>query len=220
MSDWLLNGRPVLAGRVTAPLSGRWHAELVIDTLDGVSGAAELVIGGVRWAGTTYRSGIEADTCFAGLVGGTRGLDRRVDARSWHGLQPARGLVQELLSEVGEVLYEGSGAELDVHLPRWSRVECPADHALAQLVDAIGARWRMTIDGSVWIGTETWPELILPDAVRAELLGTEPRAGRATYSLPGAYLLPGQTFEGRRVGAVVYELAGGVDRAKVWWTDG
>lgn len=220
MSDWTLNGHPVLAGEITAPLTGRWVADLAVDASEALSGAVVLLVGGVRWAGTIYRGGVTQDTATVRVVGGTGGLDRTVTARSWQGLQPARGLVQELLSEVGEALYDGSGAELDTNLARWSRLDGPAHHALAGLARAVGARWRLTIDGTVWVGTETWPELVLPEDTRAELLADDPRRGATSYSLPGAWVVPGQTFEGRRVGAVRYELADRRDRLTVWWADG
>lgn len=217
MSDWTLNGYPVLAGEITAPLTGRWVADLAVDVPEALTGAVELRVGGVRWAGAVVRGGVEADTAHVRVVGGTGGLDRTVLARSWQGLQPVRGLVQELLAEVGEVLDAGSGTELDANLPRWSRLDGPAHHALADLARAAGARWRLTIDGAVWIGTESWPELVLPDDVVPELLATNPRQGTATYRLPGAWVAPGQTFEGRRVGAVRYVLADRRDRLTVWW---
>lgn len=218
MSDWTVNGAPVLRGRIAAPLLGRWVADLELDADDAPAGAIELRVGGVAWAGALHRGGLDEGVWKGRVVGGAGGLDATVPARSWRGLQPARGLVVELLGEAGEALDAASAIEAS--LPRWSRVEGPARRALDALVRAVGLRWRVTTAGAVWVGAETWPELTLPEGVAAELLAVDPALGTSTYSLPGAYLLPGQTFEGRRVGGVVYELAGDRDRVTVWWCDG
>lgn len=218
MSDWTLNGRPVLRGTITVPLGGRWVADLAVDAPEGIAGAVELEVGGVRWRGTVHRGGVDEDVWQGRVVGGAGGLDRPVLARAWDGLQPARGLLVELLSEVGEVLSGTSGDAVNVNLARWTRLDMPAHHALADLVRAVGARWRVLFDGSVWVGVETWPEFVLPEDARAELLSTDSRTGTSTYALPGAYVQPGRVFEGRRVGSVAYELAGDRDRVRVWWT--
>lgn len=222
MSDWNLNGHPVLRGTVTAPLTGRWVADLEADTSELLSGAVELRIGGVAWRGFVARGTSDADsTTWRGrIVGGAGGLERPVPARAWHGLQPARGLITDLLAEAGEVLAASSTAEIDANLPRWCRLAQPAHQALADLARAVGCSWRVTSDGAVRVGIETWPELVLPDDVSAELLTTDPRTGAAVYALPGAWVAPGSTFEGRRVGGAVYRLDGDADRVHVWWADG
>lgn len=222
MSDWTLNGLPVLRGTVTAPLEGRWLADLEVDATEALTGRVELRIGGVAWVGTVYRGGLDGtrSTWCGRIVGGAGGLDRPVSARSWQGLQPARGLVNELLTDVGETLSPSSTAESDTNLPRWTRFDGTAHRALADLARAVGCRWRVTSEGTVWVGVDTWPELVLPEGVAAELLTTDPRAGTAVYALPGAYVAPGATFEGRRVGGVVYRLADAADRVHVWWADG
>lgn len=217
MSDWTLNGAPVLSGRVVAPLLGRWVVDLEVDADDAPTAAAELRVGGVAWVGTVHRGGLD-EGVWRGRIVGAAGLDTIVPARSWRGLQPARGLVVELLGDVGATLDDASA--IDAALPRWSRVEGRASRALSELARAAGVRWRVSPSGPVWVGVDTWPELTLPDGVTAEPLDTDPVQGAAVYGLPGAYLLPGQTFEGRRVGGVVYELAGERDRVTVWWCDG
>lgn len=217
MSDWTFNGFGVLRAQLVVPLTGRWVADLEVDATEPITGRVTLTIGGVSWLGNVLRGGVEADTWSGRVVGGAGGLDRPVVARSWQGLQPARGLVTELLTEVGEVLSVSSSADVDANLPRWSRIDGPAHHALADLALAVGARWRMLPEGEVWIGVETWPELTLPEDAPAELLATDPRAGTSTLAFVGSYILPGQTFQGRRVGGVTYRLDDQRDRAVVWW---
>lgn len=220
MSDWTLNGIPVTSGTLRAPLSGRWVASFLVDTDEALSGAVELRIGGVAWRGSVFRGGGDGSGLWRGIVvGGSGGLDRRLDARSWVGLQPARGILVELLTEAGEILSPSSTAEVDTNVARWSRVEGPAHRALADIASVVGARWRLTPEGTVWVGVDLWPELVLPEGVEAELLEADPAGGKATYALPGSWILPGATFEGRRVGGVTYALDGGADSATVWWVD-
>lgn len=220
MSDWTCNGFPVVRAVVQAPLGGRWVADLEVDTGEAIAGAAALSIGGVAWIGTVLRGGVDAGDVWHGrVVGGARGLDRPVTARSWNGLQPGRGLITDLLAEVGETLSDASTAEVDANLSRWSRFDMPADRALADLARSLGCTWRVTTEGTVWVGVETWPELVLPEGVEAEALATDPRTGASVYSMPGAYVTPGSTFERRRVGGVVYRLDDGTDRAHVMFID-
>lgn len=221
MSDWTANAFPVLRGELSAPLSGRWIADLEVDASEALSGAVEIRIGGVAWRGTVWRGALDdgADVWRGRIVGGSGGLDRPVTARSWLGLQPARGLLVELLTEVDESLSPSSTAEIDTNVARWSRVEGPAHRALADLASVVGARWRLTSEGTVWVGSETWPELVLPEGAEAELLSTDPMLGVSTYALPGAYISPGCIFEGRRVAGVVYDLEDAVERARVFFLD-
>jgi hypothetical protein len=219
VSDWTCAGAPVLRAELRAPLHGRWIADVEVDTSEALTGAVEVRIGGVAWRGTVLRGGIDgADVWKGRIVGGAGGLDQPVTARSWLGLQPARGLFVELLTEVGETLSPSSGAPVDTDLARWSRVDCTAHRALADLASVVGARWRLTPEGTVWVGLETWPELVLPEGVTAEPLSVNPRMASAVYALPGSWILPGTVFEGRRVGGVVYRLDG-ADRAHVYFTD-
>ena len=220
MSDWTLNGLPVLRASLHAPLQGRWTADVEVDTDDALTGPVDLMVGGVLWRAAVLRGGLGQGTWRARLVGGTGGLDLPVAARAWQGLQAARGLVVELLTEVGETLDAGSGDELTTTLPRWSRVDTIAHRALADLAGAVDARWRVTPEGAVWVGTETWPEIILPDGVQVETLDDDPRRGVSVCSVPGGWITPGRSLDGRRIGAVAYELTPERDRLTVWWVDG
>lgn len=216
MSDWSLNDLPLLRAQLVAPLTGRWTADLEVDTDTDITGPVVLTIGAVQRRGTVFRGGLDEGKWCGRIVGGANGLDRPVTARSWQGSQSARGLVTELLRELGEVLSDSSGPELDTNIPRWSRIDGPGHHALADLVRAVGARWRITPEGAVWIGTESWPELITPEGDLTELLEVDPRAGSSTFAVSSGYVLPGQTFEGLRVGGLVYSLDDGHDRVTVW----
>lgn len=218
--DWSISGRPALAARLLAPLAGRWVADLEADTDEPITGAVEVLGGGAAWRGAVLRGGVTDGRWHGRVVGGAGGLDRVVPPASWQGLQAARGLVDELLGPLGETLDAGAGPELERTLPRWTRVEGVAHRALADLAAAVGARWRVTPGGTVWVGAETWPERVLAEGETAELLDEDPRLGSALYALSGAWLAPGVVLEGRRVGGVLYELRGDVDRAEVWWADG
>lgn len=215
--DWRLAGASVLRGRLTVPLNGAWLADLDVDAAEAPSGSVVLTVGGSRWVGTVHRGGVAAGRWSGRVVGGAGGLHRAVPARAWQGLQPARGLLVELLGEVGEALAPTSTAEVSANVPRWTRLATTADRALADLAGYLGCRWRVRPEGDVWVGIDAWGAVEFAEGSLVELIDEDPRSGAAVYVLPEARVLPGMTFEGRRVGGVVYDLDGARERATVWW---
>lgn len=218
--DWRLEGASVLRGRLTVPLGGAWVADLEVDTaeplLGAVTRAVTLAVGTTSWNGMVFRGGVTGDRWSGRIVGGAGGLRLPVEARAWQGLQPARGLLVELLADVGETLAPTSTSEVATNLPRWSRCATTADRALADLAAHLGCRWRVRPEGDVWVGVDAWAPVEFPDGSVVELLDVDPRTDAAVYALPEARVLPGTTFDGRRVGGVVYDLDGPRERVTVW----
>jgi hypothetical protein len=206
MSFATLAGYPILSGSVTLPRQGVWHADLVIDADAAPSGPAALGLGAaLTLQGTVQRSGIFAGEVRVRVVGG-KGLLQTELSPQWYVGAPVSVPLRDLVEGAGEVLSStcDTGVLGTVLEPGWARLSGEAGVALGQLLEGLGATWRVLPDGSVWVGPETWPaasgmaDLVVLDDDGSDALMV------ATTEAPT--LLPGQTLQGRRVSAVEYSV--------------
>jgi hypothetical protein len=112
----------------------------------------------------------------------------------------------QLLAAAGEVLAPStSTALLDRLLPRWTRQGGPAGAQIEALARVLGVGWRVLPEGGVWLGERPAPLVLPPEAT---LLRRRPLPGVIEVALPRPWaLVPGGTFEGRRVGSVAVSLS-------------
>ncbi len=197
------NGIPVVSANLTFPRIGTWVADVLVDTDQGLAGAVELDIGGLVLKGSVWRSGVTITRTQARVVGGARGLGVQLKSRFYRQV-PARIVLNDLLSEAGERLSSTSDPTLlSRNLSAWARFELPASDCLRALVDdELAACWRVLPDGSVWVGTEQWPETSAPYTV----LGERRELGQVDVGCSGALVLPGTTIGGRRVSHAFYTV--------------
>lgn len=213
------NGYPVLQGRIVRPFEGRWSAALQVDTDTALASPVELLDtdSDFRAVASVRRGGVFLDTGHVRLVAGAGGLLEEVPARSYRTV-PARLVLAQLLAETGEALSERADAGLlATLLPYWTRPAGTADRALARLVTHLGATWRADLDGTVWIGTDTWPIVELEGA-----LEEDPAAGRCELG-PAALeedIAPGMLLLDRRVSTVVWTIRPERLRCTVTFLDG
>lgn len=215
MSHTTLSGFEVLDGHVSLPRHGVWHADLVLDDTEGqtLPTAVTLQVGdSLSLVGTVVRGGEWQGRRSVRVVGGAGGLSTELTGR-WYAGAPFRLPIRDTLEEAGEKLSTTSSDDvLDVTAtPGWSRTGGPACDALHRLVGDAGATWRVLPDGTVWVGTETWPNASpIDDNV---ITADAPTSGRLSFATERPTLLPGQTLNGRRVSYV--ELAITSDRIRV-----
>ena len=213
MAEATLNGFDVTAGTLTWGRTGAWVLDVDVDTETALAGAVPLAVGtnGPTFAGTVFR-GANWQLRWSGrIVGGGGGLRTQVPARQYRGV-PARTVVSDLLTEVGEQL-DPSSAGLDAMLACWARRGSTAAEALALLVDALGTTWSMNPAGQIRVGDPAWSAF----TGDAELLEENVRMGTATYAMDLPVLCPGATLGGQRVSAVVYTFEAQALRAEVWF---
>ncbi|HEU4403798.1 MAG TPA: hypothetical protein VFS43_00680 [Polyangiaceae bacterium] len=208
-----LAGAPVLAGTVRLPLYGRWVARLEVDADAAPSGpvALSLGAGALSLAGAVYAGEARYGRWRGVVVGGRGGLHRELPGRDYRNV-PARLVAEGALAEAGEALSPASGAELAKPLPRWVRCAGPAVAAFEGVLEPLGLGWRVVPDGTVWAGTESWPA----SKATGDLLDVGGSGLCRAYALDAPLLLPGETFDGARVGLVVHTLTGGASRTNVW----
>ncbi len=214
------NGFPVMGLTFTRYFRGRWVCDLDVGSEEALTSPVTITDTASDFVaiGSVYRGGEHLDQAFTRVVGGAGGLREQLRARSYRAV-PARVPIMQVLSETGEALAKTADAVLlRTLLPYWSRVGGLGELALTALTTKLGATWRTLLDGTVWIGTDTWPAIALED----EPLERHLREGR--YSV-GAEALdpaiaPGVLLFDRRVSTVIWTATPKTTRAEVCFFDG
>jgi hypothetical protein len=214
------NGYPVLSGRLVRPLEGRWTATLHVDTDTALAGPVELLDSdsAFRAVGAVHRGGVHLEAGWVRLVAGTGGLLETVPARAYRGV-PARIVVSQLLTEVGETLADDADAALlATLLPSWMRATGAAAGALGRLVTHLGVTWRAHLEGEIWIGTDAWPTVELEEDPLEEF----PAEGRVELGAEAIdqRIAPGTLLFDRRVSSAVWAFDAKRTRCSVTYLDG
>lgn len=216
MSTGKANGLTLLLGSIRVPRVGVWVAEIELDGDDAskVSGAVTIELGATTWKGTAIESGAFSGRLKARILGGSAGL-RKPTKPKFYASIPARVVVGDLLAEGGETLSSTSdAAKLGTILPFWTRPAGTVSEGLENVLDEIGASWRVLPDGTVWIGTETWPNAQVKDVhVESE----DPKDSKMVIGSEDPSLVPGTTFQGRKVSRVEHDIAPGKTRTTAFF---
>lgn len=213
------NGLLVLEASIKTPRVGAWRAELELDGDDAskASGTVTLEVGSVTWTGKAVESGAFVGRVKVNLVGGAGGLGKPAKARFYHAI-PARTVLEDLLAEGGERLSPTSdAAKLGTILPFWTRPAGTVSEGLENVLEAIGAVWRVLADGAIWIGVETWPK---SSPANVEVESESPQESKIVFASDEPTLLPGTTFRDRKVSRVEHSITGGKTRTTAWFETG
>ena len=215
------NGFTLLEATVTLPRTGVWHADLVVDTgtVSNVTGAVSLslVDGQLVLAGTSYRPPLLwRGVTHVRIAAGKAGMGTLLSPQGYTHA-PAKVIVTDILSGAGESL-SSTSVSLSQRTT-WARLEETAGTALQAIADELDLTWRSLPDGTVWVGTETWPASPLTDF---QVLEAAPEDSRLQIVASGPTLLPGQTLKaaalgGPNVGRVVYQVRDDNIRAEVFF---
>jgi hypothetical protein len=215
-----VNGLPAISAELTVPRVGVWYADVSLvrsGEATTLAGVVTLEVGNTTWMGTVRRAGENRGIITARIVGGADGLMKEVPARAYQGV-PVRLPIEELLSEVGEVISPTSDATiLSAVLQQWSRSAGGAGSALRALLEIAGAStWRVLPDGTLWIGSESWPASALADYT---YLSHTPCTGFIEIVAWEPKVYPGEVFRERRVSAVTHRWNAQQLRTRVWFED-
>lgn len=216
-----LNGLGVVRGVIHMPLLGAWTADLVVDTPNDIAGAVTLALdGGLTLQGFASRGGNFLDTEYVRVIGGAGGLGKQ--ARIQHYQRTSvRGVVGDLLRTAGERLSStASASTLGRGLTAWTQRGQLVGAALTSIVsdrrNAGGTAWRVLPDGSIWLGTETWPDSGLAAPADYQELVALPSEGWVEFGFEVPRIAPGVSLEGRRVAFVEHTISGEAVRTKAW----
>lgn len=216
-----LNGAPVFHGTICIPRVGAWTADLAVDKQEAIAGACQLVIdGGLTLVGTADRTGVWQDTARVNLVAGANGLRKVAKARHYR-RTTLKLVLQDLLAAAGERLSATADAgTLGLTFPAWVTCAQPIGAMVAALLEdtriPAATAWRMLPDGTLWVGTETWPDSGLVNLTDYQDLAEAPEEATVELGVEAPRLLPGTLLGGRRVSYVVHRIDGSGARTSVW----
>jgi hypothetical protein len=209
-----LNGFTVVRGTLAMPRIGVWSARLTLDADDLPRGPATLAIGDppVTLTATVVRPALQGAAAEVLLVGGAGGFSKIIPPKDYQDV-PLRVVLADLLSEAGERLSPSSDPNLgSLHLPRWTRMGGPARDAIVQLAETLGVSWRVLPDGTTYVGRETYPT----SPSKGEVLERVSEEDLMIVATESVDILPGETFEGRRVSYVEYAISPASIRSTLW----
>lgn len=210
------NGFAVTDGAVVLPRAGAWHADLIIDCTDVLTGKVEIRVGDSgTLKGAVSRASIYQGMLRARVVAGADGL--RKDATPKHYTTPTVGIVlADLAKGAGEAVSGTAAASvLGVQLEHWTTVAMPTGEAISLLLEraAAGTTWRLLADGTIWAGSETWPDSGIPDTIE---VGEVPEDAVVELGLVSPWVLPGTSVGGRKVDLAELAITGGAVKARIW----
>ena len=213
--------RDVARGTITLPRVGNWIANLTVNADGPATGAAVATLDGVDMPAHIQKAEMVAGMLEVRLVGGNGGLGKPARPNHYKGAT-VRHTFMDLEQDVGEVpaLKASDTAVLDQPLKAWTSLAVPTGELLQALADTAtelmgqDVSWRVLYDGTVWLGTETWPAcpadvriLDIDGANSSQLLGTDALG-----------IWPGTTIGSRRIDSVVHQV-GGQNRSTVYWAE-
>ena len=214
MSELVVNGAPVVSAVIEAHREGAWTADLVIDSETAPSGVVDVTdaSGTVLLRGRVLRSEAPFGRAEVRLVGGVGALATVLPPRYYRGAT-VRTILADIARETGSTLADDLGAEASRELAAWVRVG--GDDAVAAIRHLLraalpaGWTWRARYDGSLWLGADSWPDVIAPEV---EVVDRRPARGelvvRAATVAELLAIEPGMVFEGLDVTSVRIDASG------------
>jgi hypothetical protein len=200
-------GADALRWRLHIPGRRAWWAWLELDTDTAPSGQVTIAAaGGLSLVGTVQQpTGVFLDAAHVRIVGGAGGLSKTISPAAYENALLGDPL-RSILNAVGERLAaSSSSAALSVLLRKWTLTATTASRAIDELCFAASSAtgqqigWRVLADGTVWIGSESWPAQDLADD--DDVLEQYPSEGRYVIGGTTPSLLPGVDLAG--VGKVI-----------------
>jgi hypothetical protein len=199
------NGQPVLEALGRRRRVGAWRFDLLVDDPEALAGKVTLDVNGgaMTFVGTAVRSAVFSDTNHVQLIAGNGGLNTPGTPRHYNGTTVG-GVLSDLLGDAREALSATADASvLGQPLAAWTTAATPVATLIGLLLAAgsPGAVWRSLPDGTVWVGNETWPDAGI-DSSLYQVFEDNAENSSMLVGCDAPFLLPGTTFEGRKVSYV------------------
>lgn len=164
MSLVTANGIDVVEAHILQPRVGVWTADLAIDSADALNAGDSVSIAannGITYAGTVMpgRSAVFIGMASVRVAGGAGGMSKPATPQYYQGAKVS-DIVGGLLNDAGETLASSADQTLlNTVVDSWLVLKQPVSRALTVLLDKLapGYSWRALVDGSLWIGQESWP---------------------------------------------------------------
>lgn len=209
------NGKTILRATLLVPRRGVWQAIVSVEAEDttDLTENVDLAFGDATWTGHARRAGAHHGRVELLVVGGAGGLEQELEPRYYVDAQ-ARLPLGDLMRETGETLSSDVSADVTgALLSRWTRARGRGGALLSDLAGVLGVDWRILTDGTVWLGTETWPDVELEH----DVVGEAPAHDQAELAVDAPTLTAGVTLGGRRVSYVQHTIEPARTRSAVWY---
>ncbi len=217
MAIVVAGGHVAFGGTILLPRVGVWTADLELDATADVAGAITIeVAAGPTFKGTVVSGQLAYGHLCARVVGGAAGLNKQAVPKHYVGAT-IRTVLADLVRTAGETLSDTiDPALLTRPLAGWTTLRMTVGETLAALVGSgmpAGSAWRILPDGTLWVGTETWPD---SDVMEWRELDRQPREGRLELGLDSPALLPATVLGSDRIDYVAHRIDAQGARATAW----
>jgi hypothetical protein len=216
-----VNGAAIFIGVIEIPRVGAWSADLSVDQTTAVTGACTIAItGGLTLVGTAHRTGVWQDTARLRVVGGADGLGKPAKPRHYRQTR-LQVVLSDVLATAGEKLSPASSAAvLGLTFPHWATIGQSCGSMVAAMLGddrlPTTTAWRVLADGTLWVGTETWPDSGLKNLDDYQDLYESPADGWLDLGVEAPSLLPGTLLGGSTVSYVEHTITGDSARTRAW----
>ena len=196
MADASVGSSGIVNGSLLIKRRGNWT--LYANDLDGDDAPSGVV--SCEWLGTqllghVLRSGKADGAVDAVITGGRTEHSKRLSAAMYDYQVPVFMILQAIITEQGEQASATISVDLLKRtLPRYTKVAGTFGQQLDQLADALGCVWRILLDGSLWIGVDTFAAAAAFDHVLSA--DWRPGSSRLLIEPDAVGLLPGQSYSG------------------------
>ena len=220
MAIVVINGLTAYSASMVSPRQGVWQLDARVDDPTAISGAASVTFGARTLKGTVVRGGQFAGVDQVRILAGAGGMGTLASPQDY--TAPTVGQVLgDLLGAAGETLSgTADGDVLGAELAGWTTTARPVGEQISELlsVGAPGAVWRVLDDGTVWVGTDSFPASPLSPSVY-EVTERWIEENSLEVALDAPTPLVATTFEGGKVDAVQDDVPHiGPMRTRVWFT--
>lgn len=198
-----LAGKPVLTATLALPALGAWTCDAVVSSDTDITGRVALQEGSLVYSGTVKRGGVLSGRWTGRIVGGAGGLEIDAGPRAYQNTTLGVVLDDALAGGGEKRAGDSNPALLALALPQWLRAGTVAD-ALGALIVGLGqSGWRVKRDGTIWVGTDTYPAKKIPHV----LINRHDESKHWLIAPESTELGPAVLFEGRRVRQVIHRLS-------------
>lgn len=205
---------PVYKFEQNLPLNGAWTLDLEVQDINNSISAGSNVnvsvneAGGLSFSGTIAdkRSGQFLNTNYCRVVGGKNGLTKIPKQRQF-AKALTKDVITYLLQSAGETLSTTSNYNNTSLTFYTINGEDNISNQLTKLLQTIGnnIHWRFLPDGTLFIGTETWPA-ISTDGYTFEV--SDPKNQYYKCGVPYPTMLPGYNLAGiGNISRVVHKIS-------------
>lgn len=205
-----VNGKAVTRAMFSFPQRGCWTASVRMSAVKDLTGDVRVTLGKQAWLGAVVSSAAHNGATELHVVGGA-GLLRECSPRFYTSCA-LKLPVSELLTEAGSRLHASS--TVVGSLSGWVRPKARAADALTTLAP----EWRILADGSAFVGADTW-RTVKPKTADIQVVGGDPVARRIDVAMIEPVVLPGVSWNGRRVTRVDLEVTDDQCRGSVYYAD-